>query len=108
MYGDDISPAQRVSVRAKLVETTIDGRKYIVSVPENSEPVSYHMGIIIGPPDLSLLGLTEEQEARLHMELYVRGFITKKDVLKNREELIAALQAALTLSVERIVECYHG
>lgn len=92
----------------KQVQTTIDNRQYIVSVPEDTEPYEYHMGIIVGPPDLSSLELTPAQEARLHNELFVRGFITKKDVLRNREELIAALQSALILSVEKIVECYNA
>lgn len=78
----------------------------MVRVPDDAEPDEYVRGIIIGPPDLSMLGLSQEIEDRLHHELFVRGFITKKDTLRKREEILAALQSALILTVDTIVEAY--
>lgn len=89
------------------MKTVIYNSTY-VSVPDDEPEENYSRGLIIGPPDISRLGLPEEIEARLHHELFVRQVITRKDALKKRNEIYAALQAAFSLDVDRILECYDG
>lgn len=88
----------------KQVPTEIDGRKYIVTVPDDE--LYYERGIIVGPPDLGSLELPEELEIRLNHELFARGLITKKDVMRRRQEVTNAWQSALAVDTERIVSEY--
>jgi hypothetical protein len=91
-----------------IVDTVVDGRKVKAFVPDNAEEYEYSRGVVIGPPDLSSLGLPIEIETRLNDELYARGLIGINDVRKNRQEVLYALQTALAVTVERIMECYNG
>lgn len=88
----------------KIVNTEIDGKKYVVQVPD--EETDYTSGFVIGPPDLNELGLPEAVERRLHNELFVRGLIRKSDILKRRHEIAAALQAAYAVDAEVITNLY--
>lgn len=94
MYGE---------TRLTKEHTVIDGRHVVVQIPEGEDP---RYGIVIGPPDLSHLGLPQEIETKLSNELYARGFITKKDVMRNRQELTYALISAFGITVDKIMECY--
>lgn len=96
MYGEG---------RVVKQNTIIDGKHVIVQIPEGEDP---RYGIVIGPPDLSHLGLPHEVETRLNNELYVRGFITKKDVMKNRQEVMNAVLTAFTVTVDKIMESYNA
>jgi len=83
----------------------IDGRFYRVLVhDEDTDPTR---GLIIGPPAYyGDLNLPPEIEERLHMELFVRGLTDKKTALKRRQEVYAALMAALSLTVDKVLESY--
>lgn len=83
-----------------------NSRKYKVQVPDDSPEYTWQYGIVIGPPDLSGLGLPPAVTTRLHNELFNRGLITKNDVRKKANEVQGALQAALNVDVSSITELY--
>lgn len=87
----------------KQVNTEIDGRMYVVQVPDDE--LDYSRGLVVGPPDLDVLELPQDITDRLHNELFVRGLITKKRL--QREQVFAALQAALQVSTEKIIALYR-
>lgn len=89
-----------------LVDIVRDGFKYRVQVPNDSLESTWQYGIVVGPPDLSVLGFDEETNKRLNNELFVRGLITEKDVRKRAHEVFGALQAALSVDVQTIMQAY--
>jgi hypothetical protein len=82
-----------------------DGHKYRVMCPEHDLDHP-ERGIVIGPPDLSALGLPFEVELRLHNQLWARQLFTAQDFDRRRVEAIGALQAALSVDVERVFQEY--
>lgn len=90
-----------------LVDTEIEGKKYRVIVPEGAPQDTWAYGVIVGPPDLGSLGLPIEVERRLHNELHARGLITAVNVRKNMQLLQGALQAALRVDAQLILQAYE-
>lgn len=88
----------------KKVNTEIQGRKYVVLVDDDE--TDYTSGLVIGPPDLDSLELSEEILTTLHNELFHRGLITKQDVMKRRQEVLSALQFAFSVNVDTIINLY--
>ena len=84
-----------------------DGRKTKVLVPEGAPETTWKQGIVIGPPDLSSLGLKEEITTRLHNELFNRGIIRRGDARAQRAEVHAALMSALRVDAETIIALYE-
>lgn len=83
-----------------------EGRKKVVLIPEESDQPE--MGIPVGPPPLTELDLPLELEVRLNNELVNRGILTPAEALKNRAEISLAIQSALKLDVDRIIQMYTG
>ena len=83
----------------------MDGRKYLVEVPEGFEHLA-QSGLRIGPPDLEPLGLPIDYEVRLNNQLYDRKLFTLADVRLRPEEIKAALQAAFRVDVLTIRNLY--
>lgn len=92
----------------KVVDAKKQGRWYKVVVPDDAPEELYAYGIIVGPPDLSSLGLPPSIEMRLHNELFVRGLISKRDVRSRMPDIISALQAALKVDAQLIAGLYEG
>ena len=86
--------------------TDEEGRRRAVWLPDGAPDSDAQMGLPLGPPDLGLLGLPPEVEIRLHNQLFDRGLLRAKDVLRRRQEVFAALQAAFRVETERIVVLY--
>lgn len=84
------------------------GRTWRVELPDNVGDDQAHLGIPIGPPDLTRLGLPEPLAIRLHNELWGRGLFTQRDVLARRGELVAAWQAALRVDAMEVARLYAG
>lgn len=82
------------------------GRLFKVIMPDNAQDDHIEFGIFVGPPLLTALSLPRDVEVKLHNELYARGLFTKQDVIKRRNDVIGALQSALAIHVEKIVELY--
>src|SRR5881392_3875623 len=86
--------------------TDTEARKKVVLIPEESNQAE--MGIPVGPPDLSELGLPLELEVRLNNELAARDILTPIEALKGRAEISSAIQSALRVDVDRIIQAYTG
>lgn len=84
------------------------GRKFRVLIPKDSPDTHAKYGIILGPPDLSPLKLTENAEVRLNNQLYHRRILSFRDAMSNKREVLAALQATFAVDVEEIVNLYRG
>ncbi len=82
------------------------GRLYLVSLPDNAPDSDAQYGIIIGPPDVTSLGLSTDVATRLHNQLYSRKLFTMKEVQRRSNELFAAWQAALRVSVQDLLNLY--
>ncbi len=83
-----------------------EGRRWMVEVPFGQEGEA-EMGIPVGPPDLSSLGLPEEMEIRLHNQLFHRGLLARRDLRGRGQEVFAAYQAALGVSTAAIMSLYR-
>ncbi len=82
------------------------GRYHAVLLPNGTNEQDASKGLPLGPPSLEPLGLPEEVEIRLHNELFARKLFTGKDVRKRRIDVFGALQAALKVDIERVVQIY--
>ncbi len=78
-----------------------DGRMWAVLVPEGHEAEA-SMGIPLGPPDSTSLGLPRETAIRLHNQLFSRGLFTRRDLRGRTREVFAAIQAAYKADVAAV------
>lgn len=94
---------------APLIDATYEdaeGRWWKVRVPSGSQtPV--HMGIPVGPPDVSELGLPFDVSVRLHNQLFNRGLFTKRDLHRRGQEVFAAIQAAYRVDSQAVTALYR-
>ena len=83
----------------------LTGRKSVVLVDRSG---TEEMHIILGPPEglVEELGLPEPFATRLHNILCDREILTYKDVAKRQNQLLGALQEALSVDVQRLAEAY--
>jgi hypothetical protein len=93
-----------------MIVTVVDpqGRRSAFAVPHGAEASTWSSGILLGPPDLSELGLPEEVTTRLHNELFVRGVTRRSDAKAKRADVLNALQAALRVDAQRIIDIYEA
>lgn len=90
-----------------IVDIVKQDKKYKAIVPDGSDPSTWSYGVIVGPPDLSILGLPYDIEVRLHNELYVRGLIKYVDVRRDMRSVTGALMAALKVDTQLIAQAYE-
>lgn len=90
-------------VRTKYTDD--EGQTFTVEVPPGREAMA-SMGVVVGPPDLSALGLPDEVRVRLNNQLYNRGLITRADVRRHPESVAAALMAALKVNATQVSNLY--
>lgn len=92
----------------KEVEYTDDrGRLFRVLIPETDNIERARHGIVIGPPELDDLDLPERVMVELHNQLYHRGLFSIQEANKRRMDVVGALQAAMMVDVERILNIYR-
>jgi hypothetical protein len=84
------------------------GRTYRVLIPVGAPDEEAEHGLVLGPPDLSALGLPHEIEIRLHNALEGRGVITARDASDNPDEITRAVRAALKVSTQSVQAIYLG
>lgn len=84
----------------------LKGRMHAVSLPDGVPDSEASLGIPIGPPSLAALELPEATEIALHNQLFARRIFTLEDAKHHRQDVMSALQAALKLDVERVLEVY--
>lgn len=87
----------------EVQEIVLEGRKYKALVSPDEQQGAY---IIIGPPEgiTDSLNLPEPFATRLHNILYDRGILSAKDASKKPREIQGALQDALMVDVQKLVE----
>ena len=90
-----------------VIHTDDEGRKTAVQVPDGAPEKTWGQGILLGPPDLSSLGLREDLTTRLHNELFNRGIIRRSDARARRADVYAALMATLRVDAESIITLYE-
>lgn len=90
------------------VVTHIDevGRKFSVELPDNAPPEHAKFGVLLGPPDLSSLGLPLDLEVRLNNALHARGLLALRDLRRRRGELLAVWQSVLSTDIARLTSLY--
>lgn len=81
-----------------------DGYWWRVRVPEGTVDLS--MGIPVGPPDLSSLGLPAHLQRTLHNQLHARGLLTRRDLRGRMIEVRAALQATYKTDAQAVTALY--
>lgn len=94
---------------APLIDTTYkddEGRWWKVRIPSGAQDQAA-MGIPVGPPDLSTLGLPEEVSVRLHNQLFHRGLFTRADLRGRGQEVFAAVQAAFKVDASAVTALYR-
>ncbi len=81
-----------------------EGYWWRVRVPQGCEDAS--MGIPIGPPDLTALGLPPDIQRRLHNQLHARGLLTRRDLNGRMKEVVAAVQATYRVDAQAVTALY--
>lgn len=81
-----------------------DGYWWRVRVPPDCEDPS--MGIPVGPPDLTALGLPPDLQRRLHNQLHARGLFTRRNLRGRMPEVLAALQATYKTDAQAVTALY--
>ncbi len=87
--------------------TDEDGRHWAVELPDGSPDSDAPMGLPLGPPSLTLLGLPKEVEIRLHNALFDRQLFTREDIRLKRQAVFGAVQAAFKVDTEKVVQAYN-
>jgi hypothetical protein len=81
-----------------------EGFWWRVRVPEDALDLS--MGIPVGPPDLTPLGLPPDLQRTLHNQLHARGLFTHRDLRGRMIEIRAALQATYKTDAQAVTALY--
>ena len=84
----------------------IDGRKYLVELPEEYKDAP-ETGVVIGPPDLGEVELPIEYEVKLNNQLFDRKLFTLADVRRRPADIEAALKAIFRVDVLKIRSLYR-
>ena len=79
---------------------------WVTLVPLGRE-ADAEIGVPIGPPDTSSLGLSERLDVALNNQLVRRGLITRDDLRGRDRELFAVLQAIFRVDISAIARLYR-
>lgn len=90
----------------KVVDFERDGFKWKVMVPYDAPEEMYAAGVVLGPPNLSVLSLPVDIERKINNELFARGLITKGDVRMRSADVLGAITSALKLDANKIMDQY--
>lgn len=82
------------------------GRVWTMLVPQRETNPA--LGIPVGPPDTTELGLPEELAVRLHNQLNQRRVFTFVDGKHRINEIEAALKAALRVDVMKVLNALQS
>jgi len=82
------------------------GNMFLVRLPDDAPDSDAEYGIVIGPPDLAALELPTPIAVRLNNQLFMRKLFTLREATKRSNELFAALQAALRVDVQQLLNLY--
>lgn len=88
--------------------TSPDGRKFKVLLPAGAPETHASRGIRLGPPDLDLLGLSDDMRVRVHNELFNLGILTYDDIKRKGLGVInQAIQSALKVDAQSVATLYY-
>lgn len=85
-----------------------EGRFWRRGLPEGVPDSEAVVGVPLGPPPLSALGLPLDVEVRLHNELFSRGIFNERQASTRLGEVIAAVQAAYRVDAHRVLAIFQG
>jgi len=75
--------------------TDKQGYAYLVRVPDGTLERDYYQGIILGPPDLSVLALSSPDEKRLRHALVESGLVSAEMIRGSASKLYQVVQMTL-------------
>ena len=78
-----------------VIYTNAQGLKEVRRVPQGLPPSGYSRGVLVGPPDLSSVGLEMSALVSLNNRLVDLGLITYDDLRGNRADFVRAVKEAL-------------
>lgn len=78
----------------------------MTEIPDDAPDSEATLGVPVGPPALSPLGLPKALEVRLHNELFHRGLLTKRDIIKRQVDIGSAIQSAMKVAVKEVQDLY--
>lgn len=87
-----------------VVYTTNQGWLEFRKVPHNLHPADYYKGLLVGPPDLTSLGLSEEDTLALNNALVGAGYADYKSLAGRRLNLLRLVESTLGISEEEAVK----
>lgn len=91
----------------KVEYTDGRGRKFLVLMDEEDDESKAEDGIPVGPPDIvDDLDLPENIKVELHNQLFRRKLWNATEVTKRPKELQGALQAALSINIQKVHKAY--
>jgi hypothetical protein len=76
---------------SKVIYTTDEGLKEVRDVPNTLATKDYHLGILIGPPDLSSLKLDKKKLRELNHALVDAGLLQWPDLSGQRHRLVGII-----------------
>lgn len=77
----------------RVVYTDNDGLKWVMEVLEETPKEDWgNTGILLGPPDLTSLGLTKKKRIELQNELVSHNWIQAPDLRGRKRELIQLIK----------------
>ena len=71
------------------------GYTYLMRVPDGTLERDYHLGIVLGPPDLSALNLKAPDEKRLRQALVESGLVSAEEIRGSASKLYQVVQITL-------------
>lgn len=77
-------------------------------MPDKRPDSEARVGVPLGPPPLTDLGLPLEVEVRLHNQLFDRGLIYERDARQRPSEVVSAVIAAYRVDASRVIGIYQG
>ena len=104
--GAGRSARQASALLSRVTWTDESGRMWATLVPHGRE-ADAQMGVPLGPPDTTSLGLPEHLDVALNNELVRRGLLTRDNLRGRDREIFAALQAVFRVDVVKIVRLYQ-
>lgn len=81
-----------------VIYTDSQGWREFRKVPSDLHPSEYNRGILLGPPDLSELNLSEEDTLALSNALVDAGYMNYKSLAGKRRDLLRIAQSILGIS----------
>lgn len=83
------------------------GRNYKSVLPVEAPLSHAGRGILVGPPDLTPLGLPEAMKVRLHNELVARGLVDYSTVRSHMTDVVSAIMHTFGVDAQTIVALYY-